>query len=103
MGHTSGTLGAGEDRVYRGSNGVLLIGACQRPGKARGGIEQWIGAGMLRAYFPVDECMGGDKRPISRMMPGKKLYFLSVGFSSGGGAPLPASILADQSKKRGPV
>jgi hypothetical protein len=36
------------------------------------------------------------------MAGGKKLYFLSVGFSSGGGAPLPASILADQSKKRGP-
>jgi Domain of unknown function (DUF6431) len=32
----------------------------------------------------------------------KKLYFLSVGFSSGGGAPLPASILADRSGKRDP-
>jgi hypothetical protein len=31
---------------------------------------------------------------------GKKVYFLSVGFSSGGGAPLPASILADRSRKR---
>ena len=32
----------------------------------------------------------------------KKLYFLSVGFSSGGGSPLPASILADRSGKRDP-
>jgi len=32
----------------------------------------------------------------------KKLYFLSVGFSSGGGVPLPASILADRSGKRDP-
>ena len=32
----------------------------------------------------------------------KKLYFLSVGFLSGGGAPLPASILADHSEKRDP-
>ena len=32
----------------------------------------------------------------------KKLYFLSVGFSSGGGTPLPASILADRSGKRDP-
>jgi len=30
------------------------------------------------------------------------VYFLSVGFSSGGGAPLPASILADRSGKRDP-
>ena len=30
----------------------------------------------------------------------EKLYFLSVGFSSGGGVPLPASILADRSRKR---
>ena len=34
------------------------------------------------------------------MAVGKKVYFLSVGFSSGGGAPFPASILADRSKKR---
>ena len=36
------------------------------------------------------------------MVGRKKLYFLSVGFSSGGGAPLPASILADRSRKRNP-
>ena len=36
------------------------------------------------------------------MAVGKKLYFLSVGFSSGGGAPLPASILAGRSRKRNP-
>jgi hypothetical protein len=36
------------------------------------------------------------------MAVGKKLYFLSVGFSSGGGAPLLASILADRSRKRNP-
>ncbi len=36
------------------------------------------------------------------MAVGKKLYFLSGGFSSGGGVPLPASILADRSRKRNP-
>ena len=36
------------------------------------------------------------------MAGSEKLYFLSVGFSSGGGSPLPASILADRSGKRDP-
>lgn len=36
------------------------------------------------------------------MAGSKKLYFLSVGFSSGGGLPLPARILADRSGKRDP-
>src|ERR1035437_9101771 len=32
----------------------------------------------------------------------KKLYFHSVEFSSGGGAPLPAKILAGQNQRRNP-
>jgi hypothetical protein len=50
----------------------------------------------------LDLILGGDNRPISRIMFGKKLYFLSVVFSSGGGAPLPAVILAGRSQRRNP-
>ena len=47
-----------------------------------------------------------DLAEITGQYPGsclsKKLYFLSVGFSSGGGAPLPAMILAGRSQRRNP-
>ena len=41
----------------------------------------------MQCDFPpiIQQCLGGDNRPIIRIMLGKKLYFLSVVFSSGGG------------------
>jgi hypothetical protein len=55
----------------------------------------------------LDECLGGDNRPIALNDPegpvSKELYSLSVGFSSGGGAAHPAWILAGHSQCGTPV
>ena len=46
---------------------------------------------------------GGDKRPINWGMPWRMAVIFSFSWiSSGGGAPLPASILAEQSRRRDP-
>ena len=56
----------------------------------------------LRLGHLVDERKGEDNRPIPRIMPGKKYIFFQLYFSSGGGAPLPAMILAGRSQRRNP-
>ena len=48
------------------------------------------------------ECVGGDKRPISRIMLLRSSIFFQLYFSLGGGAPLPAMILAGRNQRRNP-
>ena len=55
-----------------------------------------------RDQSALDDCIGGDNRPISRIMFGKKLYFLSVVFFFRRRGPLPAVILAGRSQRRNP-
>jgi hypothetical protein len=50
----------------------------------------------------LGECLGEDNRPIPRNMPGRSYIFFQLYFSSGGGAPLPAMILAGRSQRRNP-
>jgi hypothetical protein len=92
----------GSGLAYEAADGGLLssdlaAGIRRVKGVKRLGVRLGLSSNGLEA---------GLNRPMSRITSLKavseKLYSLPVGFSSGGGAPLPAQILAGQRRGRTP-
>jgi len=90
MGHTTGTLGAGEIRIYRGMRGVSLIGVsvAAQSQTGTGSVARSLRPESVIPLFPADERCSVCTNPL-KVAIAKPIKIFAKGIRSTNGLLMP--------------